>query len=133
MAAQWFELEIQLEGKPAMRKAFRGDTAEAATATAQRQYRDAVVLVPPPAAKATLARSYTSRSVMQNLRYKRSKQTMSKAETVSDNVVTSVTADQTRQDHLEELYKKDGRKDKSHPMYALYTGLYRAAQQESRS
>jgi hypothetical protein len=44
-----------------------------------------------------------------------------------------VIADQTRQDHLEELYKKDGRKDKSHPMYALYTGLYRAAQQESRS
>jgi hypothetical protein len=123
MAAQWFELEIQRDGKPTMRKAFRGDTAEVATAAAQRQYRDAVVRVPPPAAKATLARSYTSRSVMQNLRYKRSKQTMSKV----------VTADQTRQDYLEELYKKDGREDKSHPMYALYTGLYRAAQQESRS
>jgi hypothetical protein len=133
MAAQWFELEIQRDGKPAMRKAFRGDTAEVATAAAQRQYRDAVVRVPPPAAKATLARSYTSRSVMQNLRYKRSKQTMSKVETVSDSVVTSVTADQARQDVLEDLYKKDGRKDKSHPMYGLYTGLYRAAQQESRS
>ena len=123
MAAQWFELEIQRDGKPTMRKAFRGDTAEVATATAQRQYRDAVVRVPPPAAKATLARSYTSRSVMQNLRYKRSKQTMSKV----------VIADQTRQDYLEELYKKDGRLDTSHPMYGLYTGLYRAAQQESRS
>jgi hypothetical protein len=123
MAAQWFELEIQRDGKPTMRKAFRGDTAEVATATAQRQYRDAVVRVPPPAAKATLARSYTSKSVMQNLRYKRSKQTMSKV----------VIADQTRQDYLEELYKKDGRLDKSHPMYSLYTGLYRAAQQESRS
>lgn len=123
MAAQWFELEIQRDGKPTMRKAFRGDTAEVATATAQRQYRDAVVRVPPPAAKATLARSYTSKSVMQNLRYKRSKQTMSKV----------VIADQTRQDYLEELYKKDGRLDTSHPMYGLYTGLYRAAQQESRS
>jgi hypothetical protein len=58
---------------------------------------------------------------------------MSTVETVSDNVVTSVTADQNRQDVLEDLYNKDGRKDKSHPMYALYTGLYRAAQQESRS
>jgi hypothetical protein len=70
---------------------------------------------------------------MQNLRYKRSKQTMSKVETASDSVVTSVIADQNRQDVLEDLYEKDGRLNKSHPMYALYTGLYRAAQQESRS
>jgi uncharacterized lipoprotein YajG len=133
MAAQWFELEIQCPDKLPMRRVFKGDSPEAATAQAQRQYRDAVVRLPPPAAKATLARSHTSRSVMQNLRYKRSKQTMSKAETVSDNVVTSVTADQSRQDMLEDLYEKDGRLDKSHPMYSLYTGLYRAAQQESRS
>jgi hypothetical protein len=133
MAAQWFELEIQQADKLPMRRVFKAESPEAATAQAQRQYRDAVVRLPPPAAKATLARSYTSKSVMQNLRYKRSKQTMSTAETVSDNVVTSVTADQTRQDVLEDLYKKDGRKNKSHPMYALYTGLYRAAQQESRS
>ncbi len=133
MAAQWFELEIQQADKLPMRRVFKGDSPEAATAQAQRQYRDAVVRLPPPAAKATLARSYTSKSVMQNLRYKRSKQTMSTVEIVSDNVVTSVTADQNRQDVLEDLYNKDGRKDKSHPMYALYTGLYRAAQQESRS
>jgi uncharacterized lipoprotein YajG len=133
MAAQWFELEIQQADKLPMRQIFKGDSPEAATAQAQRQYRDAVVRVPPPAAKATLARSYTSKSVMQNLRYKRSKQTMSTVETVSDNVVTSVTADQNRQDVLEDLYEKDGRLDKSHPMYSLYTGLYRAAQQESRS
>jgi hypothetical protein len=133
MAAQWFELEIQQADKLPMRRVFKADSPEVATALAQRQYRDAVVRLPPPAAKATLARSYTSKSVMQNLRYKRSKQTMSTVETVSDNVVTSVTADQNRQDILEDLYNKDGRTDKSHPMYALYTGLYRAAQQESRS
>jgi hypothetical protein len=133
MAAQWFELEIQQADKLPMRQIFKGDSPEAATAQAQRQYRDAVVRLPPPAVKATLARSYTSKSVMQNLRYKRSKQTMSTVETVSDNVVTSVTADQNRQDVLEDLYEKDGRLNKSHPMYALYTGLYRAAQQESRS
>jgi hypothetical protein len=133
MPEQWFELEIQRTDKLPMRRVFKAESAEAATALAQRQYRDAVVRLPPPAAKATLARSYTSKSVMQNLRYKRSKQTMSTAETVSDNVVTSVTADQNRQDVLEDLYNKDGRKDKSHPMYSLYTGLYRAAQQESRS
>jgi uncharacterized lipoprotein YajG len=133
MAAQWFELEIQRPDKLPMRRILKADSPEAATAQAQRQYRDAVVRVPPPAAKATLARSYTSKSVMQNLRYKRSKQTMSTAEIVSDNVVTSVTADQSRQDMLEDLYEKDGRLDKSHPMYSLYTGLYRAAQQESRS
>jgi sensor c-di-GMP phosphodiesterase-like protein len=133
MAAQWFELEIQRPDKLPMRRILKADSPEAATAQAQRQYRDAVVRLPPPAAKATLARSYTSKSVMQNLRYRRSKQTMSTAEIVSDNVVTSVTADQSRQDMLEDLYEKDGRLDKSHPMYSLYTGLYRAAQQESRS
>jgi hypothetical protein len=133
MAAQWFELEIQQADKLPMRRVFKADSPETATALAQRQYRDAVVRLPPPAAKAILARSYTSKSVMQNLRYKRSKQTMSTSEIVSGNVVTSVTTDQNRQDVLEDLYNKDGRKDKSHPMYALYTGLYRAAQQESRS
>jgi hypothetical protein len=133
MAAQWFELEIQRPDKLPMRQIFKGDSPEAATAQAQRQYRDAVVRLPPPAVKATLARSYTSKSVMQNLRYKRSKQTMSTVETVSDNVRTNVVMDQIRQDYLEALYEQDGRENKSHPMYALYTGLYRAAQQESRS
>jgi hypothetical protein len=133
MAAQWFELEIQQADKLPMRRVFKADSPEAATAHAQRQYRDAVVRLPPPAAKATLARSYTSKSVMQNLRYKRSKQTMSTAETVSDNVRTNVVMDQIRQDYLEALYEQDGRTDKNHPMYSLYTGLYRAAQQESRS
>jgi hypothetical protein len=133
MAAQWFELEIQRPDKLPMRRVFKGDSPEAATAQAQRQYRDAVVRVPPPAAKATLARSYTSKSVMQNLRYRRSKQTMSTVETASDNVRTNVVMDQIRQDYLEALYEQDGRTDKSHPMYSLYTGLYKAAQQESRS
>jgi hypothetical protein len=133
MAAQWFELEIQQADKLPMRRVFKAESPEVATALAQRQYRDAVVRLPPPAAKATLARSYTSKSVMQNLRYKRSKQTMSIVETVSDNVRTNVVMDQIRQDYLEALYEQDGREDKSHPMYSLYTGLYRAAQQESRS
>ena len=133
MAAQWFELEIQRPDKLPMRRIFKGDSPEAAAAQAQQQYRDAVVRLPPPAVKATLARSYTSKSVMQNLRYKRSKQIMSTVESVSDNVMTSVTADQSRQDVLEELYNKDGRLAKNHPMHGLYTGLYRAAQQESRS
>jgi hypothetical protein len=31
--------------------------------------------------------------------------------------------EQKRQDRLEGWYKKDGRHDKSHPMYSLYTGL----------
>jgi len=31
--------------------------------------------------------------------------------------------EQKRQDRLEAWYEKDGRNDKNHPMYALYTGL----------
>jgi len=31
--------------------------------------------------------------------------------------------EQGRQDRLESWYEQDGRNDRSHPMYALYTGL----------
>jgi len=31
--------------------------------------------------------------------------------------------EQKRQDRLEAWYKQDGREDKNHPLYALYTGL----------
>lgn len=74
MAEQWFELEIQRLGRLPMRKVFKAESLDAATAQAQRQYRDAVVQVPPQAARPTLARSHTSRSVLENLRYKRSQQ-----------------------------------------------------------
>lgn len=31
--------------------------------------------------------------------------------------------EQRRQDRLDAWYKKDGREDKNHPLYSLYTGL----------
>jgi hypothetical protein len=39
----------------------------------------------------------------------------------------SVLEDQQRFDALEALYFADGRGDRSHPNYGLYTGLFRAA------
>jgi hypothetical protein len=101
-----------------------------ATARAQRLYRDATVLVPQAAAKPKLVRSYTSKSILQSLRYKRSRKLMN---TSVNSSKLSVAQDQSRQDYLEDLYEKDGRTEKSHPMYGLYTGLFVAAQQESRS
>lgn len=130
MASPWFELEVKRPGKASLRKAFRGETAEIAVFAAQRMYPDAVVLVPQAAAKPTLVRSYTSKSVLQSLRYKRSRKAMNASVNSSK---LSVAQDQSRQDYLEELYQKDGRTEKSHPMYGLYTGLFVAAQQESRS
>jgi hypothetical protein len=130
MPDPWFELEVHLPGKPPLRKAFQGENLETATGKAQRLYRDAVVLVPQAAAKPTLVRSYTSKSVLQSLRYKRSRKVMNASVNSSK---LSVAQDQSRQDYLEELYQKDGRTEKSHPMYGLYTGLFVAAQQESRS
>jgi len=126
----WFELEVHLPGKAPLRKAFQGETAVDAAERARRLYRDAVVLVPQAAAKPTLVRSYTSKSVLQSLRYKRSRKVMNASVNSSK---LSVAQDQSRQDYLEELYQKDGRAEKSHPMYGLYTGLFVAAQQESRS
>ena len=73
MPDPWFELEVQLPGKAPLRKAFQGQTAEKAAELVRRLYPDSVVHVPPEAAKPLLARSYTSGSVMQNLRYKRSR------------------------------------------------------------
>jgi hypothetical protein len=130
MPDPWFELEVHSPGKPPLRKAFQGENLEMATGKAQRLYRDAVVLVPQAAAKPTLVRSYTSKSVLQSLRYKRSRKLMN---TSVNSSKLSVAQDQSRQDYLEELYEKDGRLEKSHPMHGLYTGLFVAAQQESRS
>jgi hypothetical protein len=130
MPDPWFELEVHSPGKPPLRKAFQGENLEMATGKAQRLYRDAVVLVPQAAAKPTLVRSYTSKSVLQSLRYKRSRKLMN---TSVNSSKLSVAQDQSRQDYLEELYEKDGRTEKGHPMYGLYTGLFVAAQQESRS
>lgn len=133
MASPWFELEVQLDGKAPLRKAFKGQTAELAVFAAQRMYPDAVVRVPEAAAKPTLVRSYTSSSVLQSLRYKRSRKFMNASVNSSNMSDLSVAQDQSRQDYLEELYEKDGRTEKSHPMHSLYTGLFVAAQQESRS
>lgn len=41
-------------------------------------------------------------------------------------MTTSVLLDQKRYDELEALYLKDGRDNRDHPMYSLYTGLYQA-------
>jgi hypothetical protein len=38
---------------------------------------------------------------------------------------------QTRQELLDWLYEQDGRLDKSHPMYGLYTGLHRVLEAKS--
>lgn len=130
MPDTWFELEIQLPGKAPWRKAFQGETAEGAAERAQRLYRDAVVLVPQASTKPTLVRSYTSSSILKSLRYKRRLKLMN---TSVNSSKLSVAQDQSRQDYLEDLYEKDGRTEKSHPMYGLYTGLFVAAQQESRS
>jgi hypothetical protein len=130
MPSPWFELEVQLPGKAPWRKAFQGETVEIAAERAQRLYRDAVVLVPQATVKPKLVRSYTSGSVLQSLRYKRSRKLMN---TSVNSSKLSVAQDQSRQDYLEDLYEKDGRTEKSHPMYGLYTGLFVAAQQESRS
>jgi hypothetical protein len=103
---------------------------EIAAEKAQRLYRDAVVLVPQASTKPTLVRSYTSSSILKSLRYKRRLILMN---TSVNSSKLSVAQDQSRQDYLEDLYEKDGRTEKSHPMYGLYTGLFVAAQQESRS
>ena len=129
----WFELEVHLPGKAPLRKAFQGETAADAAERARRLYRDAVVLVPQATVKPLLVRSHTSGSVMRNLRYKRSLKLMSTPVDSSEGKESVVTQDQLRQDYLEDLYEKDGRGDKSHPMHSLYTGLFVAAQQESRS
>lgn len=130
MPDAWFELEVQLPGKAPWRKAFQGENAENAAERAQRLYRDAVVLVPLASTKPTLVRSYTSSSILKSLRYKRRLKLMN---TSVNSSKLSVAQDQSRQDYLEYLYEKDGRTEKSHPMYGLYTGLFVAAQQESRS
>lgn len=130
MPDPWFELEIQLPGKAPWRKAFQGETADGAAERAQRLYRDAVVLVPQAAAKPELVRSYTSSSILKSLRYKRRLKLMNTSVNLSN---PNVARDQARQAYLDFLYEKDGRTDRSHPMYGLYTGLFVAAQQESRS
>jgi hypothetical protein len=53
--------------------------------------------------------------------------------TTVQSAAATVVGDQQRQDVLEDLYNKDGRHAKDHPNHGLYTGLYQAAQQESRS
>jgi len=39
------------------------------------------------------------------------------------NTMVNPFEEQGRQDRLESWYEQDGRNDRSHPMYALYTGL----------
>lgn len=49
-----------------------------------------------------------------------------------ENIVKAAVADvvrqQQRQEELDALYEKDGRADRSHPMYGLYTGLMQQSQ-----
>jgi hypothetical protein len=43
---------------------------------------------------------------------------------VSSKLPCDPVEQQKRQDELDELYAADGRHDNSHPMHALYTGLF---------
>jgi hypothetical protein len=38
-------------------------------------------------------------------------------------IMVNPIEEQRRQDRLDAWYKKDGREDKNHPLYSLYTGL----------
>lgn len=52
-------------------------------------------------------------------------------ETVEDirkAAVADVLRQQKRQEELDAIYEKDGRNDKSHPMYGLYTGVFQKYQ-----
>lgn len=42
---------------------------------------------------------------------------------IAHSMMVNPVKEQKRQDRLESWYEQDGRSDKSHPMYALYTGL----------
>jgi hypothetical protein len=43
--------------------------------------------------------------------------------TLNSLIMVNPIEEQKRQDRLEAWYENDGRNDKNHPMYSLYTGL----------
>ena len=122
----YFELMVWLPGQGPLRKLFAAPGLQEAVQLAELTYGGCLVEVPPAAAgKPRLARSATSPSVVQSLRYKRARKftnTVVKRSKMSE----SAQRDQQRYDELEALYVKYGRDKRDHPMYSLYTGLYRA-------
>ena len=122
----YFELLVWLPGRGPLRNVFQGATLQEAIELAELTYGGCLVEVPPVTqGKSQLARSSTSRSVMQRLRYGRARKftdTVVKGHKMSESVLN----DQQRYDELEALYLKDGRDKLDHPMHCLYTGLYRA-------
>lgn len=125
-AGNYFELVVWLPGSGPLCRLFQADTLELAIEKAQAAYPKSRVQAPETErAKARLARSSTSQSVLQRMRYKRARKctnTVLKSPKMSE----SVLLDQQRYDELEALYVKDGRDKRDHPMYSLYTGLYQA-------
>jgi len=52
-------------------------------------------------------------------------------ENMRKKAVADVVRQQQRQEELDAIYEKDGRTDKSHPMYGLYTGLFEQSRDSS--
>lgn len=120
---QFFELQVSLPGRGAMRQLIKATSMDHALAVVRSKYPGSTVDVPPQAAgKPRLARSRTSPSVAAKARTKmaKAKQTAQWAQ----DAWASVQADQRRVDFLEKLYVQDGRDRKGHPYHATYTGLY---------
>lgn len=125
-AGNYFELVVWLPGSGPLCQLFQAETLELAIEKAQAAYPKSRVQAPETErAKTQLARSSTSQSVLQRMRYKRARKctnTVLKSPKMSE----SVLLDQQRYDELQALYVKDGRDKRDHPMYGLYTGLYQA-------
>lgn len=67
----YFELIVWLPGQGAMRNIIKAESSQQALAAAKNKYRGCRVELAPPAAKAQLVRSYTSPTVMEQLRSRR--------------------------------------------------------------
>lgn len=80
--AKYFELIVWLPGSGAMHKLFKAATLQQAIEIAETAYRGCPVEVAPTAVKPQLARSTTSPSVMQKLRYKRARKLIDRSENV---------------------------------------------------
>ena len=82
---KYFELIVWLPGSGAMHKLFKAPTLEAAIKIAESAYRGCPVEAAPTTAKPQLARSTTSPSVMQRLRYKRARKLTNRSENVRNS------------------------------------------------
>lgn len=123
---QFYEVQVWLAGRGAMRQLIKATSMDHALAAARSKYPGGVVNVPPQAAgKPRLARSRTSPSVAAKARTKmaEAKQVTQPAQWAQEAWVR-VQADQARADFLEKLYHEDGRDNPDHPFKKTYTGLY---------